>query len=116
MCLFACISQTPFFGAPCSDAAGRQVDFGDIEKLIAREKLPVHWDAMTQSPFVVSANGSYQIWFDNLQSLRLKYQLVRELGLRGAGMWNADTLDYASSDSARARETQAMWQALHAIT
>lgn len=92
------------------------MDFGDIEKLIKRESLPVHWDAMTQSPFVRSANGSYQIWFDNPQSLRLKYQLVRELGLRGAGMWNADTLDYASSSGVRAHETQAMWQALHATT
>lgn len=95
------------------------MDFGDIEKLMKREKLSVQWDAATQSPFAVSANGSYQIWFDNPQSLRLKYQLVKELGLRGAGMWNADTLDYASSEGdARAHETQtqAMWQALHAIT
>lgn len=83
--------------------------------LVDREALQLRWDAMTQTPVAASANGSFQIWFDNPESLARKYALVRELGLRGTGMWNVDSLDYAATQGPRARETQAMWAALQAM-
>ena len=103
------IQPVPFFGAPCSDAAGRQIDYGDIRRLVKSHGLVEQWDFLTQTPFVsYSFEGRRsQIWFDNLQSLKAKYALVRELGLRGVGMWNADALDYSAVD-----DSQLMWGAL----
>uniref|UniRef100_K3WX45 GH18 domain-containing protein n=1 Tax=Globisporangium ultimum (strain ATCC 200006 / CBS 805.95 / DAOM BR144) TaxID=431595 RepID=K3WX45_GLOUD len=121
------LRPVPFFGAPCSDAAGEQMDFGAIMKVVDEQQLAVQWDAMSQTPFVevpgsAAAPGNssgrgntgavQQIWFDDPRSLRLKYELVRELGLLGAGMWNADTLDYSGP---RAHETRTMWAALASI-
>ncbi|KAG6592743.1 putative Di-N-acetylchitobiase [Phytophthora cinnamomi] len=111
------IRPVPFFGAPCSDAAGGQIDYADVRRLVKSHGLVEQWDPTTQTPFVWYAppaeEGSppsrrLQIWFDNPRSLRAKYQLVRELRLRGVGMWNADTLDY-SSDS---NDTRLMWSSL----
>jgi Di-N-acetylchitobiase len=108
------IKPMPFFDAPCSDASGSQIDYGDIENI--RKRLPSdarHWDAMSQTPFLqYEENGvATQLWFDDEQSLRLKYALVKSLGIRGVGMWNADTLDYAGdADGARR-----MWHAMEAI-
>ncbi|KAG1689417.1 hypothetical protein DVH05_002218 [Phytophthora capsici] len=100
----------PFFDAPCSDAAGGQVDYGDIRRLVKSHGLREQWDSTTLSPFVWYSppeGGRSQIWFDNSRSLRLKYALVRELGLRGVGMWNADTLDYTELN-----DTKDMWSSL----
>lgn len=90
-------------------------------KLIEDRNLQVQWDEMSQTPFIdfpdppTSEHGGsmFQLWYDNPKSLRLKYELVQELGLRGAGMWNADTLDYGSSGGEH--ETRAMWEALNAM-
>ncbi|CAH0479485.1 unnamed protein product [Peronospora belbahrii] len=103
------IQPVPFFGAPCSDAAGRQVDYGDIQQMVKSNGLVEQWDPLTQTPFVwFSPEGQRsQIWFDNPRSLTAKYALVRELGLRGVGMWNADTLDYFSVNA-----SQLMWASL----
>lgn len=103
------IRPVPFFGAPCSDAAGGQIDYGDIRRLVKSHGLVEQWDPTTQTPFVwYSLEGRRsQIWFDNPRSLKAKYALVRELGLRGVGMWNADTLDYSA-----ANDTRLMWSSL----
>uniref|UniRef100_A0AAV1TEQ7 GH18 domain-containing protein n=1 Tax=Peronospora matthiolae TaxID=2874970 RepID=A0AAV1TEQ7_9STRA len=103
------IQPVPFFGAPCSDATGRQVDYGDIRRLMKSRGLVLQWDAMTQTPFVSysSAGQQLQLWFDNPNSLRSKYALARELGLRGVGMWNADALDYSAEN-----DSQIMWGSL----
>ncbi|EGZ20514.1 hypothetical protein PHYSODRAFT_345489 [Phytophthora sojae] len=107
------IRPVPFFGAPCSDAAGGQVDYADVQRLVKRHGLVEQWDPTTETPFVWYAQEGHQsqIWFDNPRSLRAKYRLVRELGLRGVGMWNADTLDYSGGGSA-ANDTRLMWSSL----
>ncbi|CAI5735134.1 unnamed protein product [Peronospora destructor] len=103
------IRPVPFFDAPCSDAAGRQIDYGDIRRLVKSHGLVEQWDVLTQTPFVsYSLDGRRsQIWFDNLQSLKAKSALVHEFGLRGVGMWNADTLNYST-----ANDSQLMWDSL----
>ncbi|ETO59366.1 hypothetical protein F444_22274 [Phytophthora nicotianae P1976] len=104
------IRPVPFFGAPCSDAAGGQIDYGDIRRLVKSHGLLEQWDPTTLTPFVWYSppeGGRYQIWFDNPRSLKAKYALVCELGLRGVGMWNADTLDYTAVN-----DSQTMWSSL----
>ncbi|KAG7385944.1 hypothetical protein PHYPSEUDO_000906 [Phytophthora pseudosyringae] len=106
------VRPVPFFGAPCSDAAGGQIDYGDVRRLVKAHRLVEQWDPTTLTPFVWYSppeGGRSQIWFDNPRSLKAKYALVRELGLRGVGMWNADTLDYAASADSRL-----MWSSLAA--
>ncbi|RLN97124.1 hypothetical protein BBJ28_00010133, partial [Nothophytophthora sp. Chile5] len=107
------IQAVPFFDAPCSDAAGSQVDYGDIRRLIRTQGLVEQWDAVSESPFVwdspVEGSQHFQIWFDSPRSLAIKYRLVRELQLRGVGMWNADTLDYSEG---ALNDTRLMWNAL----
>ncbi|RLN58819.1 hypothetical protein BBJ29_004199 [Phytophthora kernoviae] len=107
------IHPVPFFGAPCSDAAGGQIDYSEIRRLVKRHGLVEYWDPMSESPFVwYSPEGPprSQIWFDNPQSLQKKYQLVREFDLRGVGMWNADSLDYSTNTTHN--DSLLMWSAL----
>ncbi|TDH72338.1 uncharacterized protein CCR75_003425 [Bremia lactucae] len=102
------IQPAPFFGAPCSDAAGTQVNYGNVRRLMKSQGLIEQWDPTTLSPFVWYSSpegGRSQIWFDNLRSLEAKHALMRELGLRGVGMWHADALDYSL-----ANDSQVMWR------
>lgn len=47
------------------------------------------WDATSQTPWYRWHDGTnwHQVWFDNADSLRLKYQLALDAGLQGVGMW-----------------------------
>ena len=54
----------------------------------------------------------HQIWFENAESLSTKWGVaVQVLGLRGAGMWNADAIDYTDT-AAGAQQRKDMWGAL----
>lgn len=48
-----------------------------------------------------------QVWYDDPESLIIKYRLVSDLQLGGLGMWNADSLDYDDP-----KMTQSMWNAI----
>lgn len=43
--------KVPFRGAPCSDAAGRQVPYGVIMKQANSSLSGVLWDEVQKSPF-----------------------------------------------------------------
>ena len=47
------------------------------------------WDTQSQTPWYRWHDGSswHQVWFDNAESLGLKYDLAMEHGLQGVGMW-----------------------------
>lgn len=47
------------------------------------------WDEISQTPWYRWQEGGYwhQVWFDNAESLGLKYELARSHGLQGVGMW-----------------------------
>ena len=51
------------------------------------------------------------MWYDNPDSLKLKYSLADELALGGVGMWEADAVDYNKSSSTWA-VAQRMWEAI----
>ena len=56
--------------------------------------------------------GQYhQIWFDNVQSLRIKYKLASDLRMLGVGMWEADNLNYTDTAEKTAL-VRDMWNAL----
>ncbi|XP_078572274.1 di-N-acetylchitobiase-like [Branchiostoma floridae x Branchiostoma japonicum] len=106
------IKKVPFRGAPCSDAAGRQVDFKDIMRLMGNSSR--RWNDIFKSPYFNFQEGgmTHQMWFDDPVSLQYKYGWALKQGLRGVGMWHGDTLDYATSDPRVKEQTQAMWDCL----
>ncbi|KAM4722590.1 di-N-acetylchitobiase [Rhinophrynus dorsalis] len=108
------IKKVPFKGAPCSDAAGRQVSFSKIMKQINSSITGRLWDDQQKSPFYHYKDKQgliHQVWYDDPQSISLKVAFVKKWGLRGVGMWNGDLLDY-SSDPVAQQQTEDMWKAL----
>ncbi|KFV95831.1 Di-N-acetylchitobiase, partial [Eurypyga helias] len=108
------LSKVPFRGAPCSDAAGRQVPYGAIMKQVNSSLSGLLWDEVQKSPFYEyrdSFGHFHQVWYDDPRSISLKAAYVKNRGLRGIGMWNGNSLDY-SREAAAQQQTEAMWQAL----
>ncbi|KFW78925.1 Di-N-acetylchitobiase, partial [Manacus vitellinus] len=108
------LSKVPFRGAPCSDAAGRQVPYGIIMKQVNSSLSGVLWDEVQKSPFYEykdSLGHFHQVWYDDPRSISLKAAYVKNRGLRGIGMWNGNSLDY-SREAVAEQQTEAMWQAL----
>lgn len=59
-----------------------------------------------------SVGGKYQVWFDNFDSLKIKYDFVVKENLIGIVIWNVDLLDY--SDILRVMlEIKKMWDVLY---
>ncbi|KAK9837736.1 hypothetical protein WJX74_003939 [Apatococcus lobatus] len=109
------LKPVAFRGAPCSDAAGQQICFKDVMRLLQVTGSHVQWDATQQAPFFdfpdSSAPGGWsQVWFDDERSIRQKVALASQLGLQGVGVWNLDCLDYTSSN--HRNHTSVMWKAL----
>uniref|UniRef100_A0A803XZW6 Chitobiase n=1 Tax=Meleagris gallopavo TaxID=9103 RepID=A0A803XZW6_MELGA len=108
------LSKVPFRGAPCSDAAGRQVPYGAIMKQVNSSISGALWDEVQNSPFYEykdSLGHFHQVWYDDPHSISLKAAYVKNRGLRGIGMWNGNSLDY-SREAVAEKQTEAMWQAL----
>lgn len=105
------IKHVPFRGVNCSDAAGHEVNYSHImTSLLPKSSTGRIWDKETLSPRFNFVNNTitYQIWYDDPESLALKYNISTYHGLRGVGMWNADAVDFAI-DPQGAKE---MWDAL----
>ena len=63
------IKHVPFRGVNCSDAAGRQIEYAEIEDLVvSRATVGPQWDEDTASYFFNyedSVGGKHQVWYDN---------------------------------------------------
>lgn len=53
----------------------------------------------------------HQVWYDDPESIALKVAYVRELGLKGTGMWCGNLLDYSNNPVAQ-EQSRDMWNAL----
>ena len=94
------IPKVPFRGVNCSDAAGTQHPYNLIREQIRATTSFVQWNASLESPFFnyKERDGQYhQVWFDNTESLSLKYIYAAHVGLRGLAFWSIDFLDYNGS-------------------
>ncbi|XP_018589752.2 di-N-acetylchitobiase isoform X2 [Scleropages formosus] len=111
------IPKVSFKGAPCSDAAGRQIPYSTIMKQVNNSMTGRLWDPFQLAPYYnyKAEDGTiHQVWYDDPLSISLKTQNVWLLGLRGTGMWNGDLLDYSDNSIAR-EQTQAMWKVLKPV-
>ncbi|RUS75440.1 hypothetical protein EGW08_016790 [Elysia chlorotica] len=92
------IKEVPFRGVNCSDAAGRQIPYGEIYKMV--DPSLERWNLTSATPFFDCTTPSgqpCQVHYDNPKSLTIKYGFAASLGLRGVGMWNIDELDYSDT-------------------
>ncbi|KAJ8277802.1 hypothetical protein GJAV_G00080240 [Gymnothorax javanicus] len=108
------ISKVPFRGAPCSDAAGRQVPYSTIMKQINSSMSGRMWDEVQAAAYYNYKNKEgqvHQVWYDDPVSISLKAAYVNARGLRGIGMWNGNLLDYSKNPVAQ-QQTKEMWNAL----
>ncbi|KAG5275595.1 hypothetical protein AALO_G00122150 [Alosa alosa] len=108
------IQKVPFRGAPCSDAAGRQIPYSFMMKQINSSMSGRMWDVEQQSPYYnyKDADGQiHQVWYDDPESISLKAAYVNKFGLRGIGMWNGNLLDYSNNPVAQ-QQSRDMWNAL----
>nr|CAB3234136.1 di-N-acetylchitobiase-like [Phallusia mammillata] len=88
-----------------------QRNFKDIMVLFEKNIGGMKWDSKAASPFFTIKEGDvyHQLRFDNQESLTVKYELAKNLGLRGLGMWTADSLNYTSTDPGIVQQTKSMW-------
>jgi len=69
---------------------GVMASFSRTHDLIAEKDLAVQWDNQSLSPWLSYEDDSgriKQIYFENLYSLSLKYQLVKQAQLAGVAYW-----------------------------
>lgn len=86
---FCPIKLTPFRGVNCSDAAGSEIGFSLIRSAEAAGAAAGpgrQWDATVSTPYYNYVSPAtkvvHQRWYDDPESLRLKYAVAREFGLR----------------------------------
>ncbi|XP_033638967.1 di-N-acetylchitobiase-like [Asterias rubens] len=110
------IEHVPFRGVNCSDAAGKQINYGGLMQLLAKNATsgPL-FNTTYLAPFFnykdSKTDKMHQIWYDNPKSLTARYEYASKMKLRGVGMWNLDTLDYSDDPTAQ-DQTKAMWKAI----
>lgn len=59
--------------------------------IAAENNAEILFDERSQTPYFTyrSADGTnHEVWFEDIRSMRAKFDLLSELGLRGAGFWN----------------------------
>lgn len=108
------IPKVPFRGVNCSDAAGTQLSYTDIRDLVRTSTTFIQWNDTLQSPFFnykSSSGEQHQVWFDNTESLSLKYALAAQLGLHGLAIWNVDQVNYGDSPDQKFLREE-MWDAI----
>ena len=130
---FCEIKSVPFRGVNCSDAAGGEVPFYLIMPILdtcnttsTQNKqqctLGRQWDWSTSSPYFNYVDSTttpptrHQIWYDDVESLSVKYRAARSMGAKGVGPFMYEFLDPSGTKSGRGdkakNEALAMWNAI----
>ncbi|WP_289141343.1 glycoside hydrolase family 18 protein [uncultured Brevibacillus sp.] len=58
--------------------------------LAAKQNVPIHYDYRAQAPFFEYTDDQdkkHQVWFEDARSIQAKFNLVKQLGLRGVSYW-----------------------------
>ncbi len=67
------------------------VTIGHVEavQIAIANSVPIQYDEVAQSPFFLYEREGvmHEVWFEDVRSLERKYDLIREFGLRGMGVW-----------------------------
>lgn len=88
----------------------KQISLGQIDLLGQAFQKNATVDRLSQSVCYTSPNMNdlYQIWFENIETLNLKYSFVKDLGLAGFAIWYAEDLKYGL-DTSKLQNDRNMW-------
>lgn len=53
----------------------------------------------------------HQVWYDDPQSLKVKFMFAVDQNLRGVGVWNTESLNYTSQNPDDILAVKEMWDA-----
>lgn len=59
-------------------------------EIAAENNVPIRYDTKAQAPhfnYTDSAGKQHKVWFEDARSIQAKFNLVKELGLRGVSYW-----------------------------
>lgn len=58
-------------------------------QLAARQNVSIQYDAKAQAPFFkyTEAGKQHEVWFEDARSIQAKFDLIKELNLRGMSYW-----------------------------
>lgn len=88
------VASVPFRGARCSDAAGTQKSFFDINALVVARRnttaVTRHGSDGVSFNYVDALGTVHQVWFDDDESLRDKLAVGKKHGVLGGGCWEVD--------------------------
>lgn len=75
--------------SPTIAGSGSTATYKRVQQLIQDEDVDIHWDNQALAPWLTyTDHGSIQqIHYEDVTSLGLKYDLVRQSGLGGIGIW-----------------------------
>ena len=113
----------PWRDCNCTDSGAEPVEFGAMNSLTPTSSSGAQRDAMLQSPWMNFAHTSSgtvsQLWYDDVESLSIKYELAAAQQLLGVGVWTANMLDYGNppwnDTSAIPQATRDMWKAISTV-
>lgn len=76
---------------PFQQGVTEAVTIGNVEavQIAIRNGAQIQFDPVAASPFFRYQSGEteHEVWFEDVRSLREKFELVEEYGLRGCGYW-----------------------------
>ncbi|AIF41957.1 glycoside hydrolase family 18 protein [Virgibacillus sp. SK37] len=70
--------------------AARAISPQQAIALARREQAEIQYDTTAQAPFFTywdEAGKQHEVWFEDARSIQAKFNLIRELGLRGIAYW-----------------------------
>jgi len=71
---------------PITQQAG-YLAYSEIQDLIQNQAAVEYWDSVRKVPYIITADGTQWIGYDDSQSLLLKTNFLMSRGLRGAMFW-----------------------------
>ena len=94
-----------FFEAQSFQAAHVAMSWVDIQARLNDSAITRYWDSGSSSPFLERRTGQSrtQLYYDDPESLALKYALAKQHDLLGVGIWQADDAGWHSPE---------MWQTI----
>jgi len=59
-------------------------------QIAKRENVPIQYDYQVQAPFfryIDKEGRQHEVWFEDARSIQAKFDLIKQLGLRGISYW-----------------------------
>lgn len=77
---------------PFERGVTRATTIGNVQAvgIAVREGVEIEFDSLAQSPFFryrAEDGIEHEVWFEDVRSLQVKFDLIKEFGLRGCGYW-----------------------------